>query len=231
MSKGVKIRNTTVNGGLTGRDREINKLFAYRDGNSYSSMKRFRKAGNPNSAAQAITRNSFASTSAGWSALSEGRRIAWNNDVPNWVSTGIFGNKKQSGKNLYTGVNVRLAQVGAPAIDTPGNKSSDLMDLNGSVTVVSAGDITLDITASTYDATAFFIVAASKINTAGTMVHTKTRLLLSYTADEAVNANIYGEIVAKYGNAVAGQKMSFDIYSLSAGGNKILFARKTITFG
>ena len=44
---GVKMRNTIANGGMTGRDKGIERVFAYRQGNSYSSVKAFTKPSNP----------------------------------------------------------------------------------------------------------------------------------------------------------------------------------------
>lgn len=230
MGKGVRVRNTSVNGGMTGRDTEINKLFAYKDGNGYSTMKKFNPASNPNSEAQQLVRSTFAQTSAGWSALTDDQRNLWNQEAPNWVNTGVFGDTKQSGKNLFTGCNVALVLAGVAMILEP-NRKALLSTCTASDLSLNAGVLSF---AGTFDGGAGDEIAqlhVSKQLTAGTSKNTKFAILKNVACDADFNENVTAEYVAKYGALLAGQKIFYMIKMVSAGGNVTTFAKGTIIVG
>ena len=215
MGKGVRVRNTTVNGGLTGRDEQLGKVFAHKKGSSFSTMKRYTQAGNPNSSQQQAVRNSFAGTSAGWSALTEAQRQLWNDAAPDWGTSGIFGDKKQSGKNLYTGCNVVLALAGMPAILTPSNKA--MIAQIEFIFIGSDFSLNATVTAGTVNNTLQLLV--SKPQTAGTSKCEKLSILKNFPLN-ASRADEWGsEFVDKFGNAPIGSKVFYEVRAISQGGN------------
>lgn len=75
---------------------------------------------NPSTTAQQNVRNSFTDLSQGWRALTPAQRLQWNNAVPNYQRTDIFGDlKTPSGKDLYQRLNGNLLAAGQAIINTP----------------------------------------------------------------------------------------------------------------
>ena len=215
---GVKMRNTIANGGMTGRDKGIERVFSYRQGNSYSSVKAFTKPSNPQSVLQNVVRTAFTQSASSWSSLTEEQRDAWNADAPNWVNTGIFGAKKQSGQNLYIGCNVALAVAGLPAINVPGSR-----DIIGSIVELSvnfgSGQISLDGAMTGSSTTNAIEVAISSPKSLGSSKNTKLTVLKSILATNSIAVDLTADYVAKYGSIPANKKIFYEIRYVSAGGN------------
>ena len=219
----VKVRNTTVNGGMTGRDRTINKVFAFKEGKTYSQMKIFATGSLIATSAQQAVRDTFAQTSAGWSALTDNQRSAWNLASPNWVNTDVFGHKKQSGKNLFTGCNIALVSGGRSQILIPGDKQTYSIIGDVELTVLG-GVIKFDAIPTSFDPADTIVVAVTNQLSAGTSVFQKTIAMSSVTGTHGapVSINMTFAYVAKYGDLQAGRKIGWDAYLMSAGGNKTL---------
>ena len=225
----VRMRNTIANGGLTGKDATINKVFSHREGNTYSTAKRFTKAGNPNSSQQALVRNMFAQTSAGWSNLTEDRRKLWNSAAPDWVNTGIFGAKRQSGKNLFTGCNIALSLAGLPYIVEPMEKQ--MSATLGSTAFVHAGGIlSLDIQFDSTSADNAVELCVSSQQSSGTSVNNKKVILANFLCDEDITANLTALYTSRFGAPVAGKKLFWEVKQVSQGGNVISITSGVITF-
>lgn len=223
------MRNTIANGGMTGKDATINKVFSHREGNTYSTAKRFTKAGNPNSAQQTLVRDTFAQTSAGWSNLTEVERVLWNNAAPDWVNTGIFGAKKQSGKNLFTGCNIALALAGLDAITTPGSKQMQAT-LGSTALVFAGGLLSLDIEFDTTSNRNAVELCVSSQQSAGTSVNNKKVILANYSCDVDISSNVLAIYTAKFGVPVPGKKMFWEVKQVSQGGNVINITSGVIVF-
>jgi hypothetical protein len=219
----VKVRNTTVNGGMTGRDKTINKVFAFKNGKSYSQMKIFATGSLIATSAQQAVRDTFAQTSAGWSALSDSQRSAWNLASPDWVNTDVFGDKKQSGKNLFTGCNIALVSAGRSKILVPGNKQTYSLIGDVELTVIG-GAITFEAVTPNLDPADTIVVAVTNQLSAGTSVFQKTIAISSYVGSSSTSINIDMTFAyeAKYGALIAGRKIGWDAYIMSSGGNKTL---------
>ena len=218
----VKMRNTIANGGMTGHDTGIGRVFAYR-GNGYSQVKRFKAPSNPRSAAQLAVRGMFATTSSGWSGLSEVERNAWNTAAPDWVNTGVFGAKKQSGKNLYTGCNIALLNAGLPAISVPGSKTPFVaietvdFDLNTThlrAVVTNGGDVSSENA---------IVIVTEKLKSAGTNSVGKLTTIKAVNCGAGVDFSIdfKTEFEAKYGALLANKKIFASAYLVTQGGNRI----------
>ncbi|QZK98175.1 hypothetical protein [Flavobacterium psychrophilum] len=228
MGKGVKVRNTSVNGGMTGRDQSIDKVFAYKDGNSYSTMKVYAPATNPNSIAQQQVRDTFALTSTGWSNLTEAQRDLWNTEAPNWSGSNMFGSTKLSGKNLYTGVNVALVSAGKNLISVPGNKSLISKIVSANVTLI-AGVFNLKLTAETTATNEVFQIHVSPQQSAGTSSCTKFVILTNQIIGTGnTDYNISALYIAKYGVINPNQKIFYKVTTVSNGGNVVEFSQGVV---
>lgn len=223
MSKGLRVRNTLVNGGMTGIDEKIDKVFAYKQGSNYSTAKKRVKASNPNTEAQQLIRNTFTQTSAGWSALTQEERNLWNSAAPLWVNTGIFGDKKQTGKNLYTGVNVRLATIGRALISEPGSKETSLELTNASIEALG-GTVEFVAAGAGFAAEDTIVVAVSSQLSAGTSKVQNVTKIKSFNGGGAFpsSVDLTADYTAKYGSLVEGKKIGYEISVITAGGNKIV---------
>ena len=75
---------------------------------------------NPQTVAQATVRNRLSGPSQGWKGLTQALRNAWNAAVANFTGTNIFGDSvTPTGKNLYTKLNINLANAARAAITAP----------------------------------------------------------------------------------------------------------------
>lgn len=223
------MRNTIANGGISGKDATINKVFSHREGKTYSTVKIFTKAGNPNSSQQALVRDTFAQTSAGWSALTEDERRLWNSAAPDWVNTGIFGAKKQSGKNLYTGCNIALALAGLPSIVEPMEKQM-VATLGSTAFVYAGGALTLDIEFDSTSVDNAIELYVSSQQSAGTSVNNKKVILSNYLCALDISKNVIVEYTARFGAPIVGKKLFWEVKQVSQGGNVINITSGVITF-
>lgn len=224
----VKVRNTTVNGGMTGRDKTINKVFAYRDGKSYSQMKRFGTGSAIATPSQQLIRDTFSQTSIGWSNLSESDREAWNNAAPDWINTNVFGNKSQSGKNLYTGANVALVGAGRDIISEPLRKNLIASPEEASV-IWSAGVLTAIVPFFVTEDTDTCQIRVSKQKTAGTSKNSQYVTLVNVNCGANITQDLSTPYQAKYGDFVSGSKIFVEIRLVSAGGNNTLYLSEVVT--
>ena len=229
MGKGVRVRNTTVNGGMTGRDTEINKVFAHKSGTSFSTMKKFSQANQPNSEEQQAVRDALAQTSAGWSGLTQAQRDAWNTEAPNWVNTGIFGEKSQSGKNLYSGCNIAKASAQMEALTVPGQKamtavieSADFLKVGNALKLQSVVTIGSDLN--------ILQVLVSKRSSAGTSKNDKKVILFNGNLDADIDTDVTALYIAKYGQPLVGEKIFYTLRTVSQGGATTIYSKGYITF-
>lgn len=221
----VKVRNTTVNGGMTGRDKSINKVFAYRNGKSYSQMKRYGASSSPASIAQQAVRDIFSQTSVNWSNLDQTERNAWNAEAPNWVNTNVFGTKKQSGKNLYTGCNIAISQAGKDLINEPAQKNIDAFPSEAYLEAISALNIELNVPFLSTSVTNVCQLRMSKPQSPGTDVCEKFAIIGNYDTTADIAVNIFAAYESKYGTPAPGEKLFYDIRLVSQGGNNVSYTK------
>lgn len=225
----AKMRNTIVNGGMTGVDKGINRVFGYRNGKSYSQVRKYTKPSNPDSALQLVTRERFASTSSGWSALPQTKRDAWNLAATEVINVDQFGNKKQSGKNYYTGANVALAQVGASIISYPGDKVMTA-EIGYADITLALGVIELNVDLDVTSSQDYVIVSFSRPQSAGTTAFPKMTYLTSEDlAGSIVDQNLTALYIDKFGAFSAGQKLFWQIDTLTSGGHRTALKKGILT--
>lgn len=220
MSK-VKMRNTIANGGMTGTDEGINRIFAYRQGKTYSQVKKRVKQKASNTESQQLVRNAFTQSSQEWSHLTQGERDAYNVAAPNFANTDQFGTTAPSGKNLKTATAIVLATAGMPPSNVA--PSTNFTSIIASSNVETNGQITLD-----YDCD-FVLnpferlqVAMSKPVSAGTSVTQKTTILKTcmILADGQSSVNLLNEFQQKYGAIVDGTKSTWEVFHITMYGYK-----------
>jgi hypothetical protein len=225
----VKVRNTTVNGGLTGRDTNINKTFSFKQGQNHSIMKKTTNPTDRKTLAQTRVRDIFAQTSRGWSQLHEEQRVQWNNEAPNWENTGIFGVTRPSGKNLYTGCNVALVSAGKDPIDEPSRKEL-ICILDSVVPQIDSHTATLDLNLVwvVNDAEEVIEILVSPQLSAGTSKTEKFSIIKKMPCvDDGIS--FYEEYVSKYGALKIGSKIFYKIKLISKGGNSVNYTSGFLT--
>lgn len=230
MGKGVRVKNTVVSGGMSGHDAQLGKVFSHKQGANHSIMKRFAPAGNPNTTAQQLVRDTFAQTSAGWSLLSEAERNAWNSEAPNVVNTGVFGDRNQSGKNLYTATNVALAVAGLPAITSPGAKTLPIQLNTALLNWINSELIfQADNEEMYYLGKVQLLVSAPK--SAGTSKCTSLVVLGNFAGDANISENILPAYTSKYRTPVTGEKIFYEVRLVGSGGFTFTFGKGFVIIG
>lgn len=190
---GLRSRNTIQTGGITGRDTNGSKTYAYREGKNYSQIKRFTKPANPNSLAQQLVRQSFSNLSARWSQLTDEQRESWNKAAtsPQWQnSDGFGGNTSLTGKALYVGVNTRLLANGFE--EALVGESSPVIVTESTVLEISyfAGGVngtkSISLVNKAGSADEVYVISATGLFTAGTNPSKKTTTIL-YKGNDLYN--------------------------------------------
>jgi len=166
---------------------------------------------NPQTSAQTSTRNKLGTYSAGWGALTDAQRASFNNAVVSWARTDIFGDlKNPTGKNLYTKLNINLANAGYPAI-TEAPEKVEIFDINilGVVIDISAQTISFDGVDGISDST--IQVGSTGVLSAGTSFTRGKFRVIDYQLDGNVTTmNPWVQYVARYGTPALGQNIHFE---------------------
>lgn len=224
---GVKMRNTIANGGMTGKDSGIQRIFAYREGKSYSQVKKASKPSNPNTEAQQLTRNAFSAASIGWSGLTADERTQWNLEAKNVHNVDQFGSKEISGKNFHAGANIALVNANLDTISSPKNMSLDAEIGYADFSKVGAVlnlDVQLDVT-SIKNAV---VLSVSEQKSAGTSAFPKVVSLTTAKLGADVNDDVTAIYVAKYGALTNGKKIFWTIDTVTEGGNRVTLKKGAI---
>lgn len=174
---------------------------------------------NPQTVYQQAARSSLGSLSSSWSGLDQSQRDAWDGAVSDFQKTDIFGDlKTPTGKNLYTGLNRNLLEVGSAIIDTPPAPGTI-----PSVTINSADysliGLSFDV-GYTGDATGASVeIWATPPVSAGTSF-VKNRLRLTTTAAGAASGTVdlYDAYIDRFGVPAVGSKVYVGVKVINAGG-------------
>ena len=222
------MRNTVVNGGMTGRDKGINRVFAYRNGKSYSQVKAFTQPSNPQSIAQQAIRSRFTLQAVGWSNLTDEQRKAWNKAVIGVDFSNQFGKTSVSGKAYNAGANIALSAADLPNINVPASR--DFKAAIGSTSVTCAtGVLTWNVEFDANSPDNAVQLSISSQRSAGTSKVNKLTILSNAKCVADIARNITADYVLKYGALVAGQKIFFSTSLISQGGNKVVVQESNLT--
>lgn len=174
---------------------------------------------NPQTTFQTTARLLFAAISAGWSGLTESARLGWNEAVPSWASTDIFGDlKNPTGKELYQRLNNQAQSAGLAAVTAIPAKLPFPDDVvTAAVFDISAVSITL--TGASIAAATQVVIFATPPLTAGTsFVKNRLRQIYAVAGNAFVAADAWTAYVAKYGAPLAGDNVYIGVKYVLANG-------------
>jgi len=174
---------------------------------------------NPNTVAQSAARVLFALISQGWSVLTAAQRSAWNESVPEWQQTNIFGDlKKPTGKSLYQRLNNQAQSVGLPAVtDVP--EKGVLPDGIVTTATIAVGAATLVLADVNADASTQVALWATAPLSQGTgVVGSRLRQIYAVAGDAYNSGDAYTAYVAKFGAPTADNNIFVGVkYVISTG--------------
>lgn len=172
---------------------------------------------NPSTIAQGVVRAALTSFSQGWRALTATQRNAWNGAVNNWASTDIFGDiKNPSGINLYTKLNLNLANAELSGISMPPLPSATMfIDSMSIVAAVTGNLLQVTYTAVGVDTDNTFIYEATPLLSPGiSNAKSKYAKISVIPSTTGTTDDIWLAYTTKYGPLVAGQKVFVRVKSI-----------------
>lgn len=174
---------------------------------------------NPQTASQSGVRALFSSISTAWSGLTLNQIASWNEAVPQWTSTNIFGDlKKPTGKALFQRLNNQAQIANFPPLTSPPAKVALPDAVISAVPIgVAAGE--LDLTGMDTAATTAVMVFASAPVSAGTNnVKSKMRLIYTSLGNAYSNTDAFDAYEDKFGALALGQNVFVGVkYVVSSG--------------
>lgn len=207
----MKVKNTPINGGLSGLDKGLQRVATHKAGKDHSILRVFTRASNPNSVQQQVIRNAFGITSARWSSISEAQRIKWN--------VAAEPTEFATGKAMAVALNTTLAQAGLTLLDEP-NGAYAAKDA-----VVTLGATKLAFSVKINDIpnvlTSKLICKTSGIESAGTSKPRTMRVLsaiIATSSNVATPKDFLPTFTAKFGVIASGQKVFAELYYATPSG-------------
>lgn len=165
---------------------------------------------NPQTTAQGNVRSKLTNLSQSWRGLTDAQRNAWNTAVSNFTGTDIFGDiKTPSGINLYTKINLNLANVAQSQLNLPPLPSS--VGVFNSLTITATATtpaLSIAFTQTGVAAGQTVVVEATTQLSAGkNFVKSEFRKIGTFAGGTATPYNALSAYTAKFGSLVAGQKI------------------------
>lgn len=174
---------------------------------------------NPRTASQQANRSLLGSLSASWSALTASARASFNGAVDAWSKTNIFGDSiKPTGKNLFTALNKNLNSIGLQTIlVAPEKVEMPIIGLETAVVDISNQQVTLSYNGNLDGY--YMVIGATPPLTLGTIfTKGKFRRIYAPFAENFDQGVLYQAYVARYGEPVAGQNISFEVKVIASNG-------------
>lgn len=167
---------------------------------------------NPRTERQSVVRQALGSISAAWSALTTAQISGWNAAVANWQTTNIFGDSgSPSGKTLFVRLNLNIKNVGGTLITSVPAKLD--MPVMGTPTV----ELDTQLSTATFAGLVVppgtkVVVSATPVLSRGTRFFKgKFRQIGVYSTLIAMNADVYGDLVEKFGAPLVDGNMAFEL--------------------
>ena len=169
--------------------------------------------------AQITARNRLATFSTAWRSLLQSTRDAWNEAVPNFKHTNIFGSIiSPSGFDLYVKLNCNLDQIGIARLVNP--PSPGLIQNVSNLSIAAdqvAGTLTISFDDSLVSADHYFIFSTTNCISPGIKyVKNLLRAIAIVPQGTASPYNAFAEFIAKYGALVASQRISVSCVSVNS---------------
>lgn len=166
---------------------------------------------NPQSVSQSGVRNSFATYSQGWRALTAAQRNSWAGVVDLFTKSNVFGdNVRLTGANIYMMLNRVIATIAGTPITTPPILSAPTGILTSSIAADVSDATILQTYTPAIPATGTVQVWATAPQSAGvSFVKNKFRYIGKMVTANASPYDITSMYEAKFGTGwkVAGQKV------------------------
>jgi hypothetical protein len=170
---------------------------------------------NPQTAFQQASRNLLASFSQGWRGLTEAQRAAWNAAVNDFTRTNVFADiVVPTGKNLYTRLNINLANVGAaPLLDPPLPSGSGSVVASAPV-AVNGGAYSVEHNGDTA-ASIIQVWATPGVSPGKYFLKNQWRLITTVVGGGVSPTVITTDYVARFGQAAEGTRVGFRLVSVN----------------
>ena len=168
---------------------------------------------NPRTSYQLAVRSRLAAIAQTWKTLTQAERTSFNAAVKDFARTNIFGDlKTPSGFNLYQRLNLNLGKVGSAFITAAPSPQEVLALTSLSVAAgYGAGDIILTFSPA-IDAGSKVVIGATPMLSPGkSFVKSEYRDIMVADNLDTSPLTITSEYVAKFGAAVADQKVFFQM--------------------
>lgn len=165
---------------------------------------------NPQSSSQVTVRNRFTTYAQNFRALTAAQILAWNTAVANFIGTDIFGDSKTpSGINLYSRLNLNLANAGQSAITSPPLPTGATPAVITSITAdVSSSLFTIASALAAVPAGMTLVIEATGLVSPGkSFVKSEFRVIGTEAAAAAFPVAAGARWIAKFGTLVSGQKV------------------------
>ena len=176
---------------------------------------------NPQTSAQGTVRGLFGNLSRFWALLALSEQLSWNGVVGEYKKTNAFGDQYQpSGKNLFQMVNTNLNTVGAPQTNTP-PAGRGVLAFDNLVVGINILSEELDVILHLLDtpgASDFIVIEATAPMSTGRFNFSGAYRQIHVGLASAIPnpTALYSKYKDKFGNPLAGRKISFRVYTISS---------------
>lgn len=174
---------------------------------------------NPQTARQSTVRALFAAITTAWSGLTLAQISAWNEAVPQWTNTNIFGDlKKPTGKALFQRLNNQAQAAGLAGFTAVPEKIA-LPDAVVSAVPIDISSTTIDLTGASTDAAVQVVVyGAAPVSNGTNNVKSKMRQLYVAAGDAYSATAAFAAYEAKFGTLAVGQNVFIGVKYVVATG-------------
>ena len=165
---------------------------------------------NGQTARQSYVRQLLGAISQSWSGLTQSARDSFDGAVAQWSKTDIFGDiRNPTGKNLFTRLNINLANSGQPEILLAPEKL-EMPFLTA--TAIEYGGLDMLVQSIVNTPGAVLVVSATAPQSAGTnFFRGKYRQIGFYPGATANAANLLPDYVSKFGTPASDANVSFEL--------------------
>ena len=189
-------------------------VFARNKGGAYVRSKS--NPTNPQTAKQSAVRSIFSGIQQSWRGLTDEQRAAWDSSTDDYPYQNRLGDQKNySGSQLYSKLNLNLASVGLPQINTPSLPVALELPTSISATV-EPGSSTFEVSGlfvGTPGTDTLFAVFATESSSAGRK-NLKTRLRKIGVVNASVlsgGPNLWSQYIAVFGLPVVGSNIGIQL--------------------
>lgn len=194
-------------------------VFARNKGGAYVRSKS--NPTNPQTAKQSAVRSIFSGIQQSWRGLTVEQRAAWEASTDDYPYQNRLGDqKKYSGAQLFSKLNLNLASIGLNQIDTP--RLPVALELPTSIAVdVTVGEESFEVRGlfpGSADSDTIFAVFATESSSAGRR-NLKTRLRkvgVVNASSLSGGANLWSQYIAVFGLPVVGSNIGVELRPVQA---------------